>query len=174
MNDWWEAFWFFLPAGIANMAPVFANSIPGINRWNAALDFGRSWRGKRIFGDSKTWRGVLFGVFVAVVVGLLQYRVIASSAESTSFIILATAVMGLGALLGDALKSFFKRRRDFPPGENWLPFDQIDYIIGGLLFVYPLVHFSLPDALMILIMYSLLHLSVNYIGYLIGMRQKPF
>lgn len=173
MNDWWEAFWFFLPAGIANMAPVFANSIPGLNHWKSPLDFGHSWRGKRIFGDSKTWRGVVFGTLVAIIVGLFQYRFIAYSAESTGFIIAATAAMGLGALFGDAVKSFFKRRRGLKPGENWLPFDQIDYVIGGLIFVYPLVGFTFLQAVMVLALYSALHLVVNYVGYLIGMRQNP-
>jgi CDP-diglyceride synthetase len=90
MSGLWEIFWFFLPAGIANMSPVLANKIPGINQWKTPLDFGKSWRGKRIFGNNKTWRGLIFGTLIASLVGLIQYRVIASSSESTIFIITAT------------------------------------------------------------------------------------
>ncbi len=173
MNDWWEAFWFFLPAGVANMAPVIASQIPGLNRWQTPIDLGYSWRGKRIFGDSKTWRGLVVGVIFALLVGLFQYRFIASSAESTGFILIATGAMGLGALLGDAVESFFKRRLGKNSGESWFPFDQTDYIFGGLMLVYPFVRFSVTQALMILIIYFLLHMITTYIGYALRIRDKP-
>jgi hypothetical protein len=37
------ALWFFLPAGVANAAPVFANKIPVLNRWKTPMDFGKSY-----------------------------------------------------------------------------------------------------------------------------------
>jgi CDP-2,3-bis-(O-geranylgeranyl)-sn-glycerol synthase len=36
-------------------------------------------------------------------------------------------------MLGDIVESFFKRRIGLSRGEKWLGFDQIDFIIGGLL-----------------------------------------
>src|SRR2546422_10015344 len=49
------AFWFLLPAYVANpMAVVFGGGTP--------MDFGRALRdGRRILGDGKTWRGVARG-----------------------------------------------------------------------------------------------------------------
>ncbi len=171
----WEIFWFFLPAGIANMAPVFAVRLPGLRHWNTPLDFGKSFRGRRIFGDNKTWRGMVFGVVCAILFGLLQYRGIAYSAESTSFIIVASGMLGLGALVGDALASFFKRQRDIPAGQAWIPVDQTDYIIGGLLFVYPLIPNQLTStvALATIALYMLLHVVFSYIGYLLGLKKQP-
>lgn len=173
MNSWWEAFWFFLPAGIANMAPVLANKISRLNDWKTPLDFGKSIGGTRIFGDNKTCRGVCFGVFLAVLTGLFQYRFIASSPESTGFIILVSGAMGFGALLGDALESLVKRRMGIPAGEKWVPFDQTDYIIGGLLAAYIFLPLTGHQIIMIFIIYFGLHLLFSYIGYHLGFKKKP-
>lgn len=171
--SWWEIFWFFLPAGLANMSPVIANRIPGLNQWKTPLDCGHKFRGKRLLGDNKTWRGLVFGTFAAAVFGLIQYRVIASSVESTVFIVGATGAMGFGALIGDAVESFFKRQKGVKSGDSWFPFDQIDYIIGGLLFVLPFVGLSLEIIIKTLALYFTLHLMVSYIGYRLGLKDKP-
>lgn len=171
MNEWLAAFWFFLPAGFSNMAPVLANKIPLLNRWDTPLDFGKTFKGTRLFGDNKRWRGVVFGTAIATAVGLLQYRVL-GAAESSDLIIAAGA-MGFGALIGDAVESLFKRRRGIPSGEKWIPFDQTDFIIGGLLFAALVVDITLADVVRILIIYVGLHFAVSYIGYLFGFKEKP-
>lgn len=173
MSEWWAAFWFFLPAGIANAAPLFACRLPGLKHWNTPIDFGKTWRGQPLFGTNKTWRGLIFGTIIAALVGFIQYRVITNSIESISFILVTTAAMGFGALAGDAIESFFKRQVGVKPGEKWFPFDQIDYIIGGLLAVAPFVSLSLDDVLRVGILYFGLHLVVSYIGYLIGFKKAP-
>lgn len=173
MNDWWEAFWFFLPAGTANLVPALAAKIPGLERWNTPIDFGRTWRNIRLTGDHKTWRGLFVGIFAAVLVGLFQYRFVASSSESTSFIIMATAAMGCGALVGDAVKSFFKRRCGVKPGHSWFPFDQTDYIIGGLIFVSPFIRLDMVQIGQIFVIYFVLHLAVGYVSYLLRLKDSP-
>lgn len=173
MSSLWEAFWFFLPAGIANIAPVISSRLPILMAWRTPLDFGRSYKGKRIFGENKTWRGLSFGIIAAVITGLLQYRGIASSSESIGYIILVTGMMGCGALVGDAVESFFKRRNGVPAGESWFPFDQTDYIIGGLLFVVPFVSLTATMVIQIFALYFGLHLIVSYVGFLLGLKNKP-
>ena len=41
-----------------------------------------------------------------------------------------------GALLGDIIESFFKRRIGKKRGEDWIPFDQIDFILGVFFFSF--------------------------------------
>jgi len=41
-----------------------------------------------------------------------------------------------GALIGDIIKSFFKRRIGKKRGQDWIPFDQIDFILGVLFFSF--------------------------------------
>lgn len=172
---------FFLPAGIANMTPVLANKIPLLNRWKTPLDFGKSFRGKRIFGANKTWRGLVYGAIVGGVTGLVLYElfpvIIDTFTPGLQMNLLSLffigAALGAGALAGDAVESFFKRQGGVKPGESWFPFDQIDYIIGGLFFVWPFVQMTWRFAGIILLAYFGLHLFVSYIGYLLKFKDKP-
>lgn len=181
MSDALYALLFFLPAGLANASPVLANRIPLLNRWSTPVDFGKTFRGKRILGNNKSWRGVLFGAVIgsltAVIVHNYQPYLLNGSLlmESMPWFgpSLLGFVMGFGALLGDSVESFFKRRLGIKPGNSWFPFDQTDYIIGGLLLILPLVELSWSLVGLILVIYFCLHLIVSYIGYLLGLKDKP-
>lgn len=170
------AFLIFLPAGMANMSPVFANRMPVLRKWDAPLDMGRSFRGKRLLGANKRWRGLVFGTLVGMVTAIIEFVLITRFLVSpTSLVVigLAGALMGFGALLGDAVESFFKRQAGVKPGHSWFPFDQIDYIIGGLLLSYPIIGWPLDLALTVFVLYFGLHLLASYIGFLIGLKEKP-
>ena len=173
------ALWFFLPAGVANAAPPFANKIPGVNRFTTPLDFGKTFRGKRIFGENKTWRGLLSGMIVGAIVGGLQYWALPHLSASPSgwpplmFGPVAGALLGLGALIGDAVESFLKRQLGVKAGQSLFPLDQIDYIIGGLLFISLFIRLSPSEYLTILGVWFIAHIIVSYIGYLVGLKPKP-
>lgn len=172
MNEWVAAFLFFLPAGIANATPVLANKVPLLNRWGAPVDFGINWRGKRLLGANKRWRGIVTGTVLAGLTALLLAP-IDGHQESLATTAFLGCVMGFGALLGDAIESGFKRRRNIPAGSSWFPFDQIDYIIGGLLLVWPFAHLSLRTMVIIFVTFFGLHLIVAYLAYLLKLKDKP-
>lgn len=161
---------FFLPAGVSNMFPVFTSKIPVLRNWNTPLDFGKTFRGKRIFGKNKTWRGLISGTIAGTLVSMLVYGIFW---DMNLILILIGASMSAGALIGDAVESFFKRQRGIPSGSAWFPFDQTDYIIGGLLFILP---FGVPPLWLLawtFAMYFGLHLLSSYFGYLLGLKDKP-
>jgi CDP-2,3-bis-(O-geranylgeranyl)-sn-glycerol synthase len=163
------AFWIFLPAGAANMSPVLANRIPGLRRWDTPIN-------KRLLGSNKRWRGLVVGTLVGSLVAVAEFALFSRfifSAQTALVVAAGGALMGFGALVGDAVESFFKRRVGVKPGHSWFPFDQIDYIIGGLLFSYPLIRWPLDLALTIFVLYFGLHLAVSYLGYLLGLKDKP-
>lgn len=162
----------FLPAGIANMTPVLANKVPYLNRWNTPVDFGHSIKGKRIFGDHKTWRGIITGTVCGSVFGLLLYHFLKLSFVPSNHLLFVVA-LSFGALCGDTIKSFFKRRSKVEPGKSWFPFDQIDYIIGGLAFIAPFGLLTFANIIAIFTVYFGLHLSVSYIGYRLGLKKDP-
>jgi CDP-2,3-bis-(O-geranylgeranyl)-sn-glycerol synthase len=172
MSAWVTALLFFLPAGVANMAPLFANKIPGLSRWGTPLDFGASYKGSRILGQNKTVRGVVFGTLLALVAGYIIIRSYSLPYADSTYV-LGAALMGLGALLGDATESFLKRRRGIKPGQKWFPFDQLDYIAGGLLLSAPLLSPSFGLVLRVTTLYFGLHLLVSYLGYLLGFKDAP-
>jgi len=182
MNPFLLALWFFMPAGLSNAAPVLANKVPSYKKWKTPLDFGHSWHGKRIFGDNKTFRGLVAGVVLATLaIGLQKYlfihsgwiREISLIDYNQSAVWLLGPLFGIGALVGDALESFFKRQIGIASGQSWFPFDQIDYIIGGLFFSLPLVRLSILYYPWILVVWFGMHLIVSYIGYLLKLKDKP-
>ncbi len=184
INDVLFALWFFAPAAAANMAPIFANNLPVVNRYNYPLDSFKTYRDKRIFGSHKTVRGLISGVVAAAMIALLQLwlfssfgwaHTLAQGVDYSSIrIVFMGAAMGLGAIVGDAVKSFFKRQVGVQPGTSWVPFDQIDFIIGGLLLSALFVQLSLSTYLTIFVITALLHPVMNVLGWLLHLKSKPF
>jgi len=136
------------------------------------MDLGLTWHGRRILGANKTWRGVLTGTLLAGLTALLLSPVV--DYDNALLVTFGYgAIMGFGALFGDAVESALKRRRGIASGHSWFPFDQIDYIIGGLVFLVPFAHLTKGDVALIFVAYFALHLVSAYIGYLLGLKDKP-
>lgn len=185
MNEILTIFWFFLPAGLANTSATLSTSIPGLKRLKQPIDFGLSWRGKRIFGDHKTFRGLVFASFIAGLSALLQAFLIRESSLlekqltidylKYSYEVTASlgALQGFSALTGDALKSFFKRRVGIAPGGKWFPFDQIDFLIAATLAMLPLVQFTWYAYLALFIGFVSLHRLSSIIAYYLGLKDVP-
>jgi CDP-2,3-bis-(O-geranylgeranyl)-sn-glycerol synthase len=177
------ALWFFLPAGMANMIPIPISKIPALKRFDAPIDFGRTFRGKRIFGAHKTWRGLAVGVIAATLTLWLQQYLVGtfdwfgSFADEVDYASLPTLLMGalfgIGALGGDAIESFFKRQFNIAPGHGWFPFDQTDYIIGGAIATMPFVALSLGQYAWLIVVWLVVHVVSTVIGYYIGMKERP-
>jgi CDP-2,3-bis-(O-geranylgeranyl)-sn-glycerol synthase len=182
-KDIFFALWFFLPAGIANMMPIFVAKIPGLSKLNAPLDGHKKFRGKRIFGSHKTWRGIVAGIIFGTLVLWLQQLAVRhigwlrTETDQVDYDTLPTLIVGplfaIGALGGDAIESFFKRQFGIPPGHGWFPFDQTDYIIGGAIATVPFVSLSLPEYVWLLLLWLIVHLIATSVGYLMGVKERP-
>ncbi len=177
------ALWFFLPAGIANVVPIFASRISWLQRFDAPIDGGLTLRGRRIFGPHKTWRGIVCGVIAAILTLALQQWLVgrfgwaAWVAGSIDYAALPTVLVGLlfglGALGGDAVESFFKRQFNIAPGHGWFPFDQIDYIIGGALATALFVRLELRQYVLLIVLWLAVHVIASYIGYRLKLKPRP-
>lgn len=82
-------------------------------------------------------------------------------------------LLGFGSLAGDAVKSFFKRRVEIPSGKSWLLFDQLDYIIGGIVFSLPVVRLTIMQYALLVIVWFILHPIATVIGYLLKLKKSP-
>ena len=174
--------WFFAPAGFANLAAFVAGKIPLLKKFNYPADCYLKFRGKRILGSHKTVRGFLAAVLIGIVVCSIEVwlyhtsegirRAVPVSYAMVNPVILGS-LLGFGALFGDAVKSFFKRQASIKPGRSWFPFDQIDYIIGGV--VFSLLYMQLPgvDYAFLFIVWFLMHPLTTFVGYLFKLRRKP-
>ena len=173
MNDILFALLFFLPAGLANSAPPIANKIPFLNRWKTPLDFGNKIGQQYVRGKNKTWRGLVFGTLVSGVAAWLIYPQLSVDTGTTVEHFLIGCFIGFGALFGDAAESFFKRRKGIASGNAWLGFDQLDYVIGAMLFSLPFIQLRLQDYLVVIGVFFVMHFIVSYCGYLLGFKDKP-
>jgi CDP-2,3-bis-(O-geranylgeranyl)-sn-glycerol synthase len=181
------ALWFFLPAGFANASPVIAKYLPYLSKVATPLDFHARYRGKRVFGPHKTWRGLVVGICTATLVVFIQQLIfqryegalldIGAATEVYNYLnypaLLSGFLFGFGALAGDAVESFIKRQRNIDSGGVWFPYDQIDYIIGGCLAISLLVRLEPAQYAAIFTVWFLLHLLFSYIGYLLRLKSQP-
>ncbi len=175
--------WFFSPAGIANLIPVIMSNTPYIKKLNAPLDCGIKLRGKPLFGDHKTWRGFISGIVIAIATLQLQvflynhntwFHTLSSGINYNNLpVIWLGFLFALGALGGDALESMLKRQFNINPGKKWFPFDQIDYILGGIITTSLVVRLSLVDYIWLLIVWLILHLIFSFFAYLFKLKDSP-
>ena len=179
-----QAFWLIIPAYIANASALLVGG-------GTPIDFGKTWKdGKRILGDGKTWQGLIAGSFIGMTSGfglsvaakyayLYEFPIYLN--DFTGFPMMIPIVFSIcfGALLGDIIESFFKRRQNIQRGEDWIPFDQIDFILGVLVTAFLmssflhlfsllsynwfLTQFSLSHILTLLIATPFIHLFANFI-----------
>lgn len=174
MHILFQALYFFIPAAIANMSPVFVKKI---NFLNYPIDFEKTWKGKRIFGSHKTFRGFFFGTIFAFIFFELQrllynngiLKNLALINYSTAPIFLG-ALLGFSALLGDSIKSFFKRRFNIRPGKPWVPFDQLDFMIFALILTLPWSGLLFFDSIILMTIGFILTVTIQYIGYLLKFK----
>ncbi|MCY4088638.1 MAG: CDP-archaeol synthase [Candidatus Saccharibacteria bacterium] len=171
------------PAGIANSVAVVGNKIPCLKNWTTPMDFGLKFKNQRILGNHKTWRGLMLGIIGGCLTGILilylinqfdYFRQELGFIEQVINPILLGGLLGFFALLGDALKSFFKRQLKIPPGKSWPVFDQIDYILGSYLLILILFDLSLTYYLVGLIMYALIHPLISNLGYILRLKKDRF
>jgi CDP-2,3-bis-(O-geranylgeranyl)-sn-glycerol synthase len=71
---------------------------------------------------------------------------------------------------GDAAKSLVKRRLGIAPGKRWIPWDQVDFVLGALILVGRQAALSWVDVAIILLVSAAGHILVSHAGYWIGVR----
>ncbi|HEX5285728.1 MAG TPA: CDP-archaeol synthase, partial [Polaromonas sp.] len=72
---------------------------------------------------------------------------------------------------GDSLKSFFKRRLGIAPGQRWIPFDQLDFILGGLVALSFFVRLDWIDIALICAISFVGDVLVNQLSFYLGIRE---
>jgi CDP-2,3-bis-(O-geranylgeranyl)-sn-glycerol synthase len=159
-----EALKFIFPA-------YCANAIPVITGGGYPIDFGKKFLdGKPILGKNKTFQGFFSGLVVGTVAGLVE------SAFFPEYSIFFGLLLSLGALLGDLTGAFVKRRLGLAPGELLPVVDQVDFIVGAILFSF---FFSLknlfPELIIaVLIITPPMHLLTNFVAYKLGLKNNPW
>jgi CDP-2,3-bis-(O-geranylgeranyl)-sn-glycerol synthase len=167
-----------LPAITANIVPAAVCKIPFLNY---PMDFNKTFRGRPILGSHKTFRGLFFGVLSAAIIINLQFLFYKLTGINITIynpeiinIELLGILMGFGVIAGDAVKSFFKRQFDIPPGKSFIPWDQIDCVLGGLIFGRIAWDFPWDYGITIIVLTFILHIAIRHITYYMGISDSKW
>ena len=158
-----EAIKFIFPAYCANAIPVLLGG-------GLPLDFNKKFRdGKSLFGPSKTFKGFFSGLVIGTLVGVAESQVF-------GFHIMFGFATALGALLGDLVKSFVKRRLGIPSGSTLPIADQLDFVVGALVFSFLVAppQITFPAALVVILITPPIHFLTNFGAYLLHIKKKPW
>jgi CDP-2,3-bis-(O-geranylgeranyl)-sn-glycerol synthase len=172
------ALWAMLPAYIPNNAAVlFGGGRP--------IDGGHDLGERRILGDGKTWRGTVAGItagtLLAGALNLLRERASAAfDAPMPAFPARAALVLPAGAMLGDILASFLKRRTGRERGAAFPLLDQLDFVAVALTLTALVVPdwfektFTPGRLAVVAVVTPALHLVTNGAAYLLGLKDEPW
>jgi len=158
-----------------------------LNQLIIPIDLGLSFRGRRIFGDNKTWRVFLLNMVFCTVGSIIQAWIQSRNyfpewiflVDYEKYGYLLGVLLGLGMTFGELTNSFIKRQLGIPPSERkkgllgvtFFLFDQVDITIGIWVFLYLIIR---PPTLMVLwsfLITIVLHMTISILGFLLGVRK---
>ena len=148
---------------IANGAPIAARLILG-NKFEYPVDFGLKFAdGKRLLGTSKTWRGLLFAIVIAII-----------GAVILSLPIKVGLIMGCWTMLGDLFSSFIKRRLGLSPSGMALGLDQIPESLFPLVAVSTIFGLEWWRVLSLVLLFIVIELSLSRVLFKLNIRRRPY
>ena len=152
-----ETIYIFLPAYLANATPVLLGG-------GGPLDGGRTWRdGEPILGDHKTVRGTLSGLAAGILTGLLQGAP------------LRGVLLAVGAIGGDLIVSFIKRRLKLKPGALFPLADQMDFIVFAVVLLSLFQPLPTLDRIVAILVATLpIHYLTNVLAWLLKLKSNPW
>ena len=165
-----QILWFLAPAYIANGAPV-------IIKGHTPIDRGKYLGKERILGDGKTIEGFIGGALSGILTGLIllfiqEWLPISPTFKHNIFTIL---LLSIGAVSGDVLGSFIKRRLKIKRGAPCPLLDQLDFLLFPLLVLMLTGKiFNLKIYLIMIILTIVLHVTTNYIAYKLKLKDVPW
>jgi CDP-2,3-bis-(O-geranylgeranyl)-sn-glycerol synthase len=170
-----QSFWFIAPA-------YATNAFPPLLKGKKPLDFGRTFRGKRVFGDGKTIEGTIGGIVFGVFFGCLQLYFQPSIPYQIEGVILnlpqltlpLIVLLGVGAVFGDVFGAFLKRQSGIARGAPVPGLDQLGFLIFAVLFASAIYALHPFNFVFLIIITPLIHLFANVIGYLSGLKKHPW
>lgn len=159
---------YYLPAFIANSTPTLAR---GTHR----IDFGRKFiNGVDILGEGKTFEGLLYGLLSGYTLGLIVlYLAIVCNVYVSNALLPFLSVTG--ALLGDIIGAFVKRRMRIPRGASAPILDQLDFVVGATILMRLVdISVSVEVTVFSMILALILHPITNKIAYIFKLKDVPW
>lgn len=148
---------------LANGAPVIAKRIFG-QRYLYPVDGNiRFYDGCRLFGSSKTIRGVVCALAVT-----------AAAAPLVGLSVQLGLVIAAAAMAGDLLSSFTKRRLGLPPSSRAIPIDQVPESLFPLLACYTALGLTIPDVAAGVLVFLIGEILLSRVLFRLHVRDRPY
>lgn len=157
--------WLLVPAYIANATPVVFSG-------ERRLDGGRELYGRPLLGAGKTVFGTLSGLLSGVIATFILLWLQASFTLPEFLPAISLWLGGLltvGAVSGDVLASFVKRRLGLERGEPLPLVDQLDFYFGAIL-LSSLIFFDFKIFIMGLIVTPPVHKLFNLLAFKVSLK----
>lgn len=148
---------------IANGSPILIRLLLN-DAFDLAVDLGQKLPdNRRIFGSSKTWRG-MFAALVATTAAAWLFGY-----PPETGMLIATY-----AMLGDLFSSFIKRRLSMQPS-SMAPFlDQVPESLFPALMLMDVFNLDIMAVILLVLTFVILELALSHILYKWGIRKKPY
>jgi hypothetical protein len=183
-----QLLWLAVPvivSGLVHLAVMKLDLFPGLRAM--PIDGGATFRGRRVFGDNKTWRGAV------VTIATVTASAWALAGLNDCCIHLPTLVplaelhpaawgclLGTGYIVGELPNSFAKRQLDIGPGASGQGFagrvfwvvDQLDSLAGMLLFVWPVWRAPVDLVLLLVAFMLVAHPAAAWIMVIFGLKKR--
>lgn len=162
--------WVLIAESIVYILPAYtSNAVPVIFGGGKPLDFGKVFKdGRPVLGAHKTFRGFFTGLMLGTLVGFGESFIFKNFNPILGF------TLSLGAVIGDVVGAFFKRRLGLKPGALLPVVDQVDFVVGAILFSLPVTTPQLNVILMIFVLTIPIHLLTNLFAFLLHLKEKPW
>jgi CDP-2,3-bis-(O-geranylgeranyl)-sn-glycerol synthase len=134
--------------------------------------------GERILGEGKTIRGFVGGVITGTVAGgVVTYFYLLPFFPDAKMQFIGVFVLSFGALLGDAIGSFIKRRAKIGSGKPFM-LDSVLFVIIALVLVYPFVNakilYTPVNVSFFILLTLILHPLTNFFANRAGLKNVPW
>jgi len=148
---------------VANGAPILVRFILG-QHLSLPVDFHqRFFDGKRVFGNSKTWIGLISIPILSVPAGWI----LGLTTE-------IGMLVGIGVVLGDLFSSFTKRRLGMKESSMAIGLDQIPESLFPFLLVNKVFSFALSEIAIGIVSFIILELLVSRVLFWLHIRKQPY
>lgn len=183
-----QLLWLALPiiaAGLVHLAVMKLDLLPALRRM--PIDGGATFRGRRLLGDNKTWRGAVVTIATTMLAALALEQVHVCCWPLPTLVpfaedhpLLWGLLLGTGYIAGELPNSFAKRRFGISPGSAgqgaagrvfWV-IDQLDSLAGMLLFIAPVWRPSLGLLALIVAIMLVAHPVSAWIMVLFGLKDR--
>lgn len=141
------------------------------------IDYGKNlYDGRRVFGDGKTWKGlvagVAFGTLAAIILALLDNFFVPQVQFREK--VLVGLLLSCGTMAGDLLGSFLKRRLAISQSSQHEFFDQLLFLGGALVFASPVFLPRLETIVFLIAVTYILHKLFNWMAHRLNLKKVPW